>query len=117
MTVLLTLHCACAEDSAFSACSPATAYVRTHFDIIINCIPQSGHLIQFLLKMTSLPVCNDVVLPLLFTDHFQLDDSVQMGMLAPAAGPEVSLRLEGRGLRGGGKIQTTASCQRSQLDF
>lgn len=52
--------------------------------------------------MKSLPVCNDVVLPRLFADHFQLDDSVQMGMLAPAAGPEVSLRLEGRGLRGGG---------------
>lgn len=49
--------------------------------------------------------------------HFQLDDSVQMGMLAPAAGPEVSLRLEGRGLRGGGRIHTTASWQSGRPDF
>lgn len=61
--------------------------------------------------MKSLPVCNNVAY------HFQLHDSVQMGMLTPAAGPEVSLRLEGRGLRGGGRIQTAASCQQGQLDL
>lgn len=42
----------------------------------------------------------------------QLDDSVHIRTLVPAGCPEVSVTLEGRGLKGGGRIQTSTSLQK-----
>lgn len=45
----------------------------------------------------------------------QLDDSVQIGTLVPSGSPDVSVTLEGRGLKGGGKIKNTTSLHNNQF--
>lgn len=44
-------------------------------------------------------------MPRLYVNPPQLDDSAQIGTLVPAGSPEVSVSLEGRGLKGGGNIK------------
>lgn len=40
---------------------------------------------------------------------------MQIRTLVPAGSPEVSVTLEGRGLKGGGRIKTTTSLQNKQI--
>ncbi|MEQ2205411.1 hypothetical protein XENOCAPTIV_027445, partial [Xenoophorus captivus] len=59
---------------------------------------------QMLYEETNLPVKEQRLLH----NGRMLDDRVQIGSLVPAGSPEVSMTLEGSGLKGGGRFgQTT----------
>ncbi|XP_061916453.1 sacsin isoform X1 [Entelurus aequoreus] len=63
-----------------------------------------GHVKQLLYEETNLPVGAQR----LAHNGKMLDDSMQVGTLVPMGSPEVSVTLEGRGLKGGGRFgQTT----------
>ncbi|KAM4628232.1 sacsin isoform 2-T2 [Polymixia lowei] len=63
-----------------------------------------GDIKQLLYDETDLPVTEQ----LLAHNGKVLDDTVQIGALVPPGSPEVSITLEGRGLKGGGRFgQTT----------
>lgn len=48
---------------------------------------------------------NFLILLCLHINPSQLDDSVQIRSLMPAGSPQVCFTLEGRGLKGGGRIR------------